>query len=408
MKRAVQQGVVVAVLCAFAGVARGQGYGTDTQNVMTPAAGGMAGVSVALPQDVPAAVFGNPSTLSQFEGTQFTLGGGWAEGYPTITRFGFQDPRENFTIGSGTQGFVVPSFGLTQDLRPLGVPGTLGLGLAGLSGLGAEYRGRAPESSFANDVSSEYLVLGTNAGLGIDVTDRWSVGAALTLGTGFSQMGVVQSSALVHDYALRGTFGCDYDVNACNTVGVYYQTNMHFQFPNAFRLPRGEYRNINVDQPQTVGCGWANRRLLHGDLLLAADIYYKLWEDADLYEDIYVNQWAFAVGSQLTRGRLRYRLGYSYNTNPMNHQVGDRLSGLPVLQDQIQFLQAAETAVICQHRLTAGVGCQDVLIPGVDLDLFAGGLFTATDQFGDHTQVTVSAYYVGLGLTWRYGPCAAL
>ncbi|MCU0961097.1 MAG: hypothetical protein MUF48_13410 [Pirellulaceae bacterium] len=408
MIRAVQLGVILAALSAAAGIALGQGYGTDTQNVMTPAAGGMAGVSAALPQDVPAAIFGNPSTLSQFEGTQFTLGGGWAEGYPTVTRFGFQDPRENFTIGSGTQGFVIPSVGVAQDLRPLGVPGTLGVGLAGLSGLGAEFRGRAPETSFANGFSGEYLVLGTNAGVGIDVTDRLSAGAALTLGTGFSQLGLVQSAAMVHDYALRGAFGLDYDVNACNTLGAYYQTNMNFQFPNAFLLPNGEYRNINMSQPQTVGFGWANRSLLDGNLLVAADVYYKLWEDAALYEDVYVNQWAFAVGSQLTRGLMRYRVGYSYNTNPMNHDVGDRLSGLPVLRDQIQFLQAAETAVICQHRLSAGIGRQDFLFRGVDMDVFAGGLFTATDQFGDNTQVTVSAYYLGLGLTWRYGSCAAL
>jgi hypothetical protein len=57
--------------------ALGQGYGTDAQNVLTPAAGGMAGVSIALPQDVPAALFGNPATLAQFKGTQFTLGGAW-------------------------------------------------------------------------------------------------------------------------------------------------------------------------------------------------------------------------------------------------------------------------------------------------------------------------------------------
>ncbi len=52
----------------------GQGYGSDTQNVLTPAAGGMAGVSLAMPQDVPAAVFGNPATLTQFRGSQFTMG----------------------------------------------------------------------------------------------------------------------------------------------------------------------------------------------------------------------------------------------------------------------------------------------------------------------------------------------
>ena len=70
MKRIFLAAIVLgAALAAHLQPAFGQGYGTDSQNVMTPASGGMAGVSVAMPQDVPAAVFGNPSTLAQFHGT---------------------------------------------------------------------------------------------------------------------------------------------------------------------------------------------------------------------------------------------------------------------------------------------------------------------------------------------------
>jgi hypothetical protein len=69
---------------------------------------------------------------------------------------------------------------VTQDLRPLGLPATLGVGLAGLAGLGAEYRGEAPPSAYANDISSEMLVLGLNVGMGFEVTERLSLGMGLT------------------------------------------------------------------------------------------------------------------------------------------------------------------------------------------------------------------------------------
>jgi long-chain fatty acid transport protein len=381
----------------------GQGYGTDTQNVMAPASGGMAGVSIARPQDVPSAVFGNPATLAQFRGTQFTLGGGWVEGYPTVTRHGFLAPEANFSATSRTEGFVVPEIAVTQDVRSLGLPGTLGLGLAGTSGLGAEYRGRAPEGSIVNDFSTEYMVLGVNAGAGFELTDRLSVGATMTMGTGFEQLGLVSNSAMVHDYALRGNFGLDYDLNPCNTVGLFYQTRESFRFPNAV-LINDAYRDLRLSQPDTIGLGFANSSLMGGDLLLATDIYYKLWEDAAGYSDIYVNQWAFAFGAQLTRGKMKYRAGYAYNTNPINHSVGDSFSGLPVVQDRIYLLQASETAVINQHRLTGGFGRQDFLFRGLDLDFFAGGLFKATDEFGPHTQASVAAYYLGMGLTWRFLP----
>ena len=165
--------VIVFVVASHAGLARGQGYGSDLQNIMGPASGGMAGVSTARPQDVPSAIFGNPATLAQFQGTQFTMGGGWIEGYPTVTNDGNlneQSPGTPFSATSRTQGGVASEIGVAQDLRSLGLPGTMGMGLAGLSNLGDEYRGRVPESANPalfnnlNDESAAYLMLGSQYG----------------------------------------------------------------------------------------------------------------------------------------------------------------------------------------------------------------------------------------------------
>jgi long-chain fatty acid transport protein len=406
--KATMLGLTIIVGFASSSV-RGQGYGTDTQNVLMPASGGMAGVSVARPQDVPSAIFGNPASLAQFQGTQFCLGGAWVEGYPTVTNNGSlnqQNPGQPFSVTSRTQGFAVPAIGVTQDLRSRGLPGTLGLGLSGLSGLGAEYRGRAPETDSLNNLSGEYMVLGINVGAGFELTDRLSVGASMTLGSGFEQLGFVGpivSSAMVNAYALRGSVGADYKLNDFNTVGAYYQSKMNFNYPDAIRVG-GNYHDLRIDQPDTFGFGWANNSLMNGDLLLAADVYYKLWEDAALYQDVFVNQWAFALGAQLTRGQNKFRLGYSYNSNPLNHSVGGSLDGFPILQDQLQLFQAASMATITQHRFSGGFGRSNFLVQNLDLDFFAGGLFPASDQFGSNS-VSVAAYYLGLGLTWKYGPC---
>ncbi len=109
--------LVVFVVSSHAGLARGQGYGSDLQNVMAPASGGMAGVSTALPQDVPSAVFGNPATLAQFEGTQFTMGGGWVEGYPTVVHTPDGFIGTPFSATSRTEGAAATEIGVTQDLR---------------------------------------------------------------------------------------------------------------------------------------------------------------------------------------------------------------------------------------------------------------------------------------------------
>ncbi len=403
--------VIAGVALLFAGsnrVALAQGFGTDLQNVMTPAAGGMAGVSLALPQDVPAAIGGNPATLTQFKGTQFTLGGGWIEGYPTISNDGSLNGGTPFNVTSRTEGFVTPEMGVTQSLDSLGVPATFGLALSSLSGMGSEYRGRAP-GTILDNFSSEYLVLGVTAGVGMEVTDRLSVGASATLGNAFEQLGFVGpivGSAMVNAYGLRGTLGADYQLNDCNAIGAFWQTRMDFQFPDAIRF-NGTYTDLDVDQPDTFGVGLANRALMNGNLLLAADVYYKLWDDAALWKDVFVNQWVFAVGTQYTAGSYKYRLGYAYNTDIINHNVGSNLDGFPVGQQNVFLFQAGSTPLVYQNRLTFGVGREGLFVPNLDVDLFAGLLFKSSGNFGPDTSASLAMYYVGLGMTWKFGDCSS-
>jgi hypothetical protein len=55
---------------------------------------------------------------------------------------------------------------------------------------------------------------------------------------------------------------------------------------------------------------------------------------------------------------------------------------------------------INQHRISGGIGVE--LCPGVDVDLFAGGMFDDSRSFGD-TTVSIESYWVGFGTTWRFG-----
>ncbi len=397
--------VVALASTIFAGSSYGQGYGTDLQNVMGPASGGMAGVSTARPQDVPSAIFGNPATMAQFEGTQFTIGGGWVEGYPTVDHQA-DLAGAAFTATSRTQGFLTPEIGVTQDLRTLGFNGTMGMGLSSLSGLGAEYRGMVPQNALINNSSSEYLVLGVDMGAAFKLNDRFAIGATMTLGNAFEELGnvgPVTSAAMVNAYGIRGTIGATYELNECNTLGFYYQSKMHFTFPDAVRIGT-DYFDVNIDQPDTFGIGLANRSLMDGNLLLACDVYYKLWQDADLWQDVLLDQWAIALGAQYTSGLTKYRLGYSFNSDPINHSVGDNLDGRPVGQNFVQLYQAANVPLVNQHRITAGVGRQDVFFRGLDVDLYAGGMLPQTGQFGPNNTASLGIYYLGLGLTWRYLP----
>jgi long-chain fatty acid transport protein len=143
--------------------------------------------------------------------------------------------------------------------------------------------------------------------------------------------------------------------------------------------------------------------MLDGQLLLALDAVYLHYSDTALFSALYNNQWALQLGAQYTvSDRLRVRCGYAWNENPMRDLVGDEAGGIlpPGGALHIQYIESL-FAAIPQHRITGGVGVRD-LLPGVDLDLFAGGMFENSQTFGV-TTATVSSYWVGAGVTWRFG-----
>ncbi|MFM7244960.1 MAG: hypothetical protein ACKO40_12425, partial [Planctomycetaceae bacterium] len=78
--RRVLVGMGLAAVTAVSGAsATAQTYGIDFRNTLMPASGGMAGTSVAAPQDFLSAINANPAALTQYEGTHFTICGAFAE-----------------------------------------------------------------------------------------------------------------------------------------------------------------------------------------------------------------------------------------------------------------------------------------------------------------------------------------
>ncbi len=385
--------------------ASAQTFGVELANTLMPASGAMGGTSIARPQDVQSA-FLNPASLTQFNGTQVGFGTSWAE--PTITIDNQADLTaagiSPYQAKSGRPGSLVGNIAITQDFSAMGMPVTVGVGLLTASGLGVDYRG--VEAS--QGTTAELVGLASGAAIGIQVTDRLSVGAAGYLTTTTLDGPFAGIGAAVPAYALRAGLGVNYDLNDCTTVGGYWLTRQSFQFDDAVILP-GPFnpQDLNLDFPETFGIGIANSRMLDGRLLLAADVSYKKWSDADFFDSIWEDQLIVQLGAQYTvRRGLRLRLGYAYAENISRQFAGLSVGGVVPddLLPGVQYIQA-QFAAINPHRLTAGVGMQDVL-PGVDLDLFGGGMFRAEEAFGD-TSTSIQSYWVGMGLTWRFGRGAA-
>ncbi|MEX2188341.1 MAG: hypothetical protein WD875_16155 [Pirellulales bacterium] len=401
--------VVAAAALWFGATAanvRAQSFGVELHNTLMPASGGMAGVSIARPQDLQSALNGNPATLAQFRGTQFSFGGAWAEPTYNVTHAGGVLPNvTSYAAKSEAEGSSLANIGVTQDFSAFGLPITTGLGLITAGGGGVSFRD-VPQS---NGTSAMLQTLEVVAGAGVKLTDRLAVGANVMIGSSTVDGPFVGLTAAAYDYALRGSLGLNYDAGACTTLGLYYQTKQSFNFDNAVFLDLGPGidnvgLDLALDLPDNVGFGIANESFMDGNLLLAADVLYKQWDNADFFRAIYDNQWVFQVGAQYRLSRhVRLRAGYTYAENAMDPNPGGAAGGIspPGAVAAIQYAQA-QFAAINRHRVSVGVGMRDVL-PGVDVDLLAGGMFDESQAFGSATSASVESYWVGMGMTWRFG-----
>lgn len=388
-------------------------HGYDLHNTLAPASGGLAGTSLARPQDTVSAVFGNPATLTRFKGTQFTFGATFYMPEVHLEHDGSVTGTA-FSADSGTNIFPIPEIAVTQDLSGLGVPATLGFGLTATSGIGSEFRGEAASLG----AGAEFAILGVNAGLGFALTDNLSLGAAATVSFAVLDLGLSSSSAATHALGLRGTLGVTYDLND-TTVGVYYQTPQKHKFQNILETSPGSYADLDIEQPTNVGIGIANSSLMDGRLLLMADVIHKFWSDADFWQDLYEDQWVFSAGAQLTAGKWKYRIGYGYGEDPTDSNATAPIGGLtqinssfgviPLSDPVIRYLQATQTEVIYKHRATVGVGYSGFLMPSLDLDAHFGYQFEESRDYGTGslsgggaTRADVSSWHVGAALTWKF------
>lgn len=394
----------IAICCLnLQQIARAQTFGIELHNNVMPASGGMGGASVSKPQDLQSAIAGNPSTLRQFQGTQFSFGGAWADVDYSVTQ-NSQLPLVGvspYSATSSTPGGLLGNIGVTQDLDSSGLPATMGLGLITDAGGGVNFRG-VPES---NGTAAQYVALDIVAGVGLSVTDNLTLGASGSLGTSYFDGPFTDLAGMTTAYGVRGTLGANYQVTQFTSVGAYWQTKKHLNFEDALLLPvLGTARDISFEHPSNVVFGIANNRLMDGRLLLATDIVFKQYSNADTLRAIYRDQWAFQFGAQYSATpKTALRLGYVYAQNPMKAAQLEGFGGnlLPDGIPAVRYVQG-QFAAITEHRITCGIGVKD-LRPGMDVDLFAGYGFDADDQFAATSVSLTGNYWVGFGSTWHFG-----
>ncbi len=101
-----------------------QSFGLQLYNNLMPASGGMGGTSIAAPQDLVSAINGNPGSITQFHGTQFTIGGAFAGPTFNLNQTGntILPGLTPFSAKSSQPGAALPNLGVTQELSAWACP----------------------------------------------------------------------------------------------------------------------------------------------------------------------------------------------------------------------------------------------------------------------------------------------
>jgi len=369
--------------------------GTDLNLSAKARAGGMAGAAYTMPQEASAAVFGNPATLTQFQGINMNFGASFL----MLQAVDVEAGGSNQEAHSDADNYIVPDFGLTIQVAPNLVIGT---GLEVDAGLGADYRDDPVAGLLPLTV--ELISFNANFAAAYQVNEQLSVGAALTTGFALAQLGTSGDggsglgflpTSSVHDIGFGGSLGATYKVQEGIMVSAAWKSEVQYNFRNILQNTTAgigqPYQNLQLEQPAEVAVGIAFDNVIAEGLLIEADVIWKNWENATTYEDVYNDQFLYVIGAQYDMGDITLRAGYSYaedilQSSPSTSALGGLIVTNPLAaSDQDVNSLAAITLLptIWNHTITAGVGY--AITDAVSLDAYAAY------AFGEEEDVTLTS-----------------
>lgn len=391
--------------------------GSEFDNQMGPASGGMEGVAVARPQDAIGMLFANPATLTQIKArTEFLLGAAYVA--PDLDASG---PPTDLFGGPPDQAPLTGAFSGDSRLRAVLAPNAAalhrfsdnlvgGFGFTGLSGLGGDFRNVDGLPNLVSDLK----IFGANFGAAYQVTEAWSIGAVGTLGIGSLQIGLTNNSGAVNNFGFGGAVGTTYDLGPV-VLGVTYRAPLSITYKQLIERAPDDFADLELEQPQQAQFGIATTPAILPNSLIALDFTWKDWSGAETYSSLWEDQFIGAIGVQHRFGEgigaVTLRGGYSYSTRlpEDDDEIGsgfgdletvatpDQSGSLPVTPTFVQLAHATITNGYWRQGISVGLGVK--LLDSVRVDLHGNYGFDGKERIGPF-QSEASILQIGVGLTW--------
>lgn len=323
---------LLAAICSSSGLAHATNG--DQMLGVTATQWGMAGAVVAAPQDA-GTILTNPAGLATLEMNEFRADMGFGFLNPPRKANGYSSDSDLYMMPSGALAFRI------DDQL------TLGMGMAGLSGMGVDFADIAPAAGNQAVVTTKQFYK-IAPGFAYKVSDKLNVGAALNID--YQSLAMYNSSFQLPQNQVFGfgaTLGITYQISDTVRLGAAYisQQNM-----DAFRwnTTGGRYE-MTMDAPQSLQLGLAY--MPNPNLLIEADI--KQIQFSDVLDKVtlktpgsnqvmnfgWSDQTVYAIAMQKkVSDKTMARLGYNYGASPIGPEdVTNNYGSLAVTEHHLSL-----------------------------------------------------------------------
>ncbi len=347
------------------------GVGTQSR-----AMGGI-GVGIGVGTD---SVFRNPAWIVDMQG--FNASFGATAFMPTVrAKVGPFPMAGNGQEGESNADFsIIPSVShsdhINEDLA-------YGVGMFGVSGMGADYRNDDPQKGLANmRTSLQYMRFVPSISYKME---NWRFGVGLSLAYGALNLSALtpnnpmdptqgyaqRGGGVSEDYGIGGQIGIGYYVMPGLTLGAYYQSQIATTYEDVFDFNNdGVYEDMKLSQPAEAGVGIGYSDATYG-YTISLDYRRIFWSDADGYDAFqWDDQDVIAIGaSYQVNCDLTLRAGYNYAKNPLADKTFKpaTVAGVPFQAFNIAYFNTLGFPAYSESHITAGLSYELSKTTGFDL-----------------------------------------
>lgn len=319
---------------------------------------GGTGVAMGLGTD---SVFKNPSWLTEVKGTKAMFGA-------TLFMPDVKAKNNNANgewASSQADSSLIPS---VSHASRLSKDWAYGIGMFGVSGMGADYRGEDPMKGLASVRSTfQYLRMvpslaykKENLRLGAGLTFAYgALGISSVLPSDPQDMSSYQQrgGGLSEDFGYGFQLGVSYSLNDKFDFGAYYQSSVDTEYKNLFDFNMdGQYDTLKLSQPAEYGLGVGYKKYPYRGSIEVRKID---WSKSDGYDVFgWDDQTILALGGgYFIKPKLELRAGYSHANSPLDGSFdAATVGGTPMPNSSVAFFNIMGFPAISEDHFTLGLG----------------------------------------------------